>query len=118
MDFSSRLPRTGFVQLLISKLAESLAWDRLGLRVETARSGLAINSVRRGSPAARVGLVSGDVVLKVNNQRTNTVDSFLIRPNLSRPRAPAATPAQTNPPRAPRASARAHISLEDTRGTT
>ncbi len=58
------------------KLAESLAWDRLGIRVETAKSGLAINSVRRGSPAARVGLVSGDVVLKVNNQRTNTLDSF------------------------------------------
>lgn len=58
------------------KLAESLAWDRLGIRVEQARSGLAINSVRRGSAAARIGLVSGDVVLKVNNQRTNTLDSF------------------------------------------
>jgi serine protease Do len=58
------------------KLAESLAWERLGIRVEPARSGLLINSVRRGSVAARIGLVSGDLVLKVNNQRTETLESF------------------------------------------
>jgi len=58
------------------KLAESMAWERLGIRVESAKRGLAISSVRRGSPAAQVGLVSGDVVLRVNNLPTDTVESF------------------------------------------
>src|SRR5215468_231267 len=58
------------------KLAESMAWERLGIRVESARRGLTISSVRRDSPAARVGLVSGDVILRVNNLETDTVESF------------------------------------------
>jgi len=58
------------------KLAESMAWERLGIRVESAKRGLAISSVRRGSPAAQVGLVSGDVVLRVNNLQMDTVESF------------------------------------------
>jgi len=58
------------------KLAESMAWERLGIRVESTRRGLTISSVRRDSPAARVGLVSGDVILRVNNLETDTVESF------------------------------------------
>jgi len=58
------------------KLAESMAWERLGIRVESAKRGLTISSVRRDSPAARVGLVSGDVILRVNNLETDTVESF------------------------------------------
>jgi Do/DeqQ family serine protease len=59
-----------------SKLAEGLAWDRLGLRLRAIRGGLAIAAVRPGSNAARAGLEPGDVVLRLNNQPMQTVDAF------------------------------------------
>jgi serine protease Do len=58
------------------KLAESMAWDRLGLRVKPSQGGLAISAVRPGSSAARVGISSGDMILKVNNQTMSSLDVF------------------------------------------
>ncbi len=58
------------------KLAEGLAWDRLGIRLKQAEGGLAISGVRQSSPAARVGLVPGDVVLRLNNKPMSSIDSF------------------------------------------
>jgi serine protease Do len=58
------------------KLAESLAWDRLGVRVKLAERGLVITGIRPGSSAARVGLEPGDVILRVNNQPMTSQDTF------------------------------------------
>ena len=59
-----------------TKLAESMAWDRLGLRVKPSQGGLAISAVRSGSSAARVGISTGDMILKVNNQTMSSLDAF------------------------------------------
>jgi serine protease Do len=60
-----------------AKLVDSLAWDRLGLRVKAdSKEGLAVTSVRPGSAAARVGLEPGDLVLKLNNQPMASADAF------------------------------------------
>jgi serine protease Do len=59
-----------------TRLVESLAWERLGLRVKEARGGLAISGVRPGSAAQEIGLEPGDVILKVNNQAVPNPDAF------------------------------------------
>ena len=59
--------------------AETLGWDRLGIRVGKASAefaGLPIAAVRAGSPAARTGLQPGDVLLRVNNQPLAKPDDF------------------------------------------
>jgi serine protease Do len=58
------------------KLAESMAWDRLGVRVKLADRGLVITGIRPGSSAARVGLEPGDAILRVNNQPMASQDTF------------------------------------------
>ncbi|MBN1208187.1 MAG: trypsin-like peptidase domain-containing protein [Myxococcaceae bacterium] len=59
-----------------ARLTESLAWDRLGLRVKDARGAIAISAVRPGSVAQDVGLEPGDVILRVNNQPIPNSESF------------------------------------------
>ena len=59
-----------------SKLAESLAWERLGIRVKPGQGGLAISAVRPGSSAAQIGISSGDMILKLNNQPMSSMDVF------------------------------------------
>jgi serine protease Do len=58
------------------RLIESLAWDRLGLRVKEVRGAVAISGVRPGSVAQEVGLETGDVILRVNNQPIPNTDAF------------------------------------------
>jgi serine protease Do len=58
------------------KLAETLAWERLGIRVKEGQGGLAISAVRPGSSAARIGISSGDMILKLNNQPMSSMDVF------------------------------------------
>ncbi|WP_224242858.1 trypsin-like peptidase domain-containing protein [Hyalangium gracile] len=58
------------------RLVESLAWERLGLRVKEARGAMAISGVRPGSAAQEIGLEPGDVILKVNNQPVANSDAF------------------------------------------
>ena len=43
--------------------ADALAWDRIGIRIDEDADGLVVSSVRRGSPAARIGVERGDRVL-------------------------------------------------------
>jgi len=59
-----------------SKLAENLAWERLGIRVRQGEGGIVITAVRPGSSASQVGLSSGDVILKLNNQPINSPEAF------------------------------------------
>ena len=58
--------------------AERLGWDGLGIRArKPAKSGgLAIDEVRPGSPAGRVGLLPGDVVLRLNGRALAKEDDF------------------------------------------
>lgn len=62
------------------ELAESLAWDRLGIRVALgqggARGGLVVRQVRPGSVAESSGLRAGDGVLRVNNAPVTGLDGF------------------------------------------
>ncbi|MCE9673488.1 trypsin-like peptidase domain-containing protein [Myxococcus stipitatus] len=59
-----------------SRMVESLAWDRLGLRVKEVKGVLALSGVRPGSVASEVGLEPGDIILRVNNQQVATADAF------------------------------------------
>lgn len=59
-----------------ARLIETLAWERLGLKVKEARGAMAIAGVRPGSAAQEVGLEPGDVILRVNNQPVANSDAF------------------------------------------
>jgi serine protease Do len=59
-----------------TRLADSLAWDRLGLRVKPAPGGVAVTAVRPGTAAAQVGLEPGDLVLRLNNLPMSNVEAF------------------------------------------
>jgi serine protease Do len=56
--------------------AETLAWQRLGMRVQATSEGLNVSVIRPRSPAARIGLQSGDLVLRVNNEPVPDLESF------------------------------------------
>ncbi|MEW6431056.1 MAG: trypsin-like peptidase domain-containing protein [Myxococcota bacterium] len=58
------------------KLVEATVWERLGLRLRASKGGMAIVAVRPGTPAHRVGLEPGDVLLRLNNQPVTTPESF------------------------------------------
>ena len=59
-----------------NKLADNLAWERLGIRVKPGQGGLAITEVRSGSAAARVPISVGDMILKLNNRTMSSMDAF------------------------------------------
>jgi serine protease Do len=59
-----------------AELADTLAWERLGLKVSTGKGGLLVVAVRRGSQASQIGLQSGDVVTRLNNQPVGTLEAF------------------------------------------
>jgi serine protease Do len=59
-----------------SRLVESLAWERLGLRMKETRGVLSIAALRPGSTAQEIGLEPGDVILRVNNQPVVSLDAF------------------------------------------
>jgi serine protease Do len=58
------------------RLIETLAWDRLGLRVKEAKGVMSVAAVRPDSTAAQIGLEAGDVILRVNNQPVPDGDTF------------------------------------------
>jgi serine protease Do len=57
-------------------LVDATVWQRLGLRLKPVRGGMAIIAVRPGTPAHRIGLEPGDVVLKLNNVTLTSADVF------------------------------------------
>ncbi|MGQ0507641.1 MAG: trypsin-like peptidase domain-containing protein [Myxococcaceae bacterium] len=59
-----------------TRLAERLAWDRLGIRVKGSGGGMIISQVRPGSAASRAGLEPGDVILRLNNQPMASLEVF------------------------------------------
>lgn len=59
-----------------TKQADTLAWDRLGLRVKAGQGGLVVTGVRPGTAAAQVGLEPGDLIARLNNQPMANVDAF------------------------------------------
>jgi serine protease Do len=58
------------------KLAEGLAWDRLGLHVREGRRALMVTGVRAGSEAEQAGIEAGDAVLKLNAQPLRNLGDF------------------------------------------
>jgi serine protease Do len=59
-----------------TKLADTLAWDRLGLRVKAAAGGVTVSAVRPGTAAAQVGLEPGDLIQRLNNLPMGNVEAF------------------------------------------
>jgi serine protease Do len=59
-----------------TRLADGLAWDRLGLRLKAGKGGLSITAVRPGTAAARIGLEPGDLILRLNNQPLSGEPAF------------------------------------------
>jgi len=55
---------------------ERIAWDWLGLAVAQDRAMVRISRVRRGGPAARIGLAPGDLVLQVAGEEVGSLESF------------------------------------------
>jgi len=59
-------------------LVGEMAWARWGLRTgDATQDGLAVGAVRRGSPGAAMGLVPGDVLLKVGGVRLGQPSDFV-----------------------------------------
>jgi len=56
--------------------ADALAWQLLGVQLSAARTGLRVARVRAGSPAARIGLESGDVIVALAGVPVKTLDDF------------------------------------------
>ena len=58
------------------QMAEQIGWDRLGIRVRKSHRTMLITAVRAHSPAANIGLVSGDKLLKLNNQPLTSLAAY------------------------------------------
>lgn len=59
-----------------TRLLDAAVWDRLGLKVEGADRSIRIVGVRPGTHAARIGLKSGDLVLRINNTPVPSASAF------------------------------------------
>ncbi|HVE84212.1 MAG TPA: trypsin-like peptidase domain-containing protein [Myxococcales bacterium] len=59
-----------------ARLADSLSWDRLGLRVKPGGGGMAVSAVRPGTAAARIGISAGDVILRLNNAPVQSLEAY------------------------------------------
>ena len=56
--------------------AEALAWQLLGVQVAEAHGALRITRIRSSSPAARIGMEAGDLIVAVAGARVQTVPEF------------------------------------------
>ena len=56
--------------------ADTLAWQLIGIHVEEGRGALRLTRVRSASPAARIGLEAGDLILGLDGLRLKTLDEF------------------------------------------
>lgn len=56
--------------------ADDLAWQLLGVAVAEGDNGLAVNKIRPGSPAARIGVERGDTILGLSGAQTRTLTEF------------------------------------------
>jgi Do/DeqQ family serine protease len=65
---------------LSPELVEDLVARRTGIQVTEARAGgdrlVAAKSIRRGSPAAQVGIAAGDIIREVNSREVSSVAEF------------------------------------------
>jgi S1-C subfamily serine protease len=59
--------------------ADDLAWDLLGLEVRPDGDGLAVRRVRRGSPAAAIGVAGGDRLLGLGGRPVQSLAEFRSR---------------------------------------
>jgi serine protease Do len=58
------------------ELADGLAWERLGLRLNQGRSALVVAAIRQGSQAASIGVEKGDQIVRLNNVPLNSMATF------------------------------------------
>ena len=59
------------------ELVDATVWERLGVRLKSMQGvGMVIGSVRPGSVSAQVGLRAGDVIRKINNRATLSVNEY------------------------------------------
>jgi serine protease Do len=59
-----------------ASLVEALAWERLGLKVSTAKGGVVVVGVRPGSQASQMHLQPGDLVTRLNNEPVASMEGF------------------------------------------
>ncbi|GIW39535.1 MAG: peptidase [Candidatus Binatia bacterium] len=71
-----RLARTVRTQRFPDERADALAWQLLGVRLRETRAGLEIVAVRRGSPAARIGVRPGDILAGLGGVPLDSLDRF------------------------------------------
>ena len=57
-------------------VVEAISWDWLGLEVRAGRSAVQVAKVRRGGPAAAIGLADGDILLQVGGEEVETLDQY------------------------------------------
>lgn len=63
--------------LLPESLTSAMSWELLGLKVSDGKNGVAVSSVKPGSPAEAAGLRSGDFIVAVEDERVATAGQFL-----------------------------------------
>jgi len=56
--------------------ADVLAWQLLGVQLGPARTELRVTRIRSGSPAARIGLESGDLIVALGGVPVKSLDDF------------------------------------------
>jgi serine protease Do len=56
--------------------ADALAWQLIGVRVAETRGGLGVDAVRPQSPAARIGVDTGDMIVALAGVPVRTVEEF------------------------------------------
>ena len=56
--------------------ADALAWQLIGVRLTDARNGLRVDAVRPQSPAARIGVESGDAIVALAGTSVRSLEDF------------------------------------------
>jgi serine protease Do len=56
--------------------ADNLAWHNLGFRVRLRGGHVEVETVRRGSPAAEIGIRAGDEIVGISGETVDTIDRF------------------------------------------
>jgi len=77
-----RAGKEGSVRFTLAKFPRKtlseMAWHRLGVRVSKAEgnAGVVVNRIRTRSSAQLIGMKTGDIVLRINNSKTDSIEDF------------------------------------------
>lgn len=62
---------------LPESLTPVMAWELLGIKVSETKRGVVVSDVKTNSPASKIGLEEGDIIISVEDERVATQKDFL-----------------------------------------